>query len=238
MTRLFFFGKTFTDLEGNRQRLKPIDFQVLSLLQEQGNEGMTGYKIIETLKERFKGLWTPSAGTIFPVLKRLNDDALITNEGTAVGDRSAVAHKISEQGQAALKSQISEDTEQELKFIGDYLRQIFGRGPYSHRFMRVANFMDRLLEQAGTQERDSPPEEKIPPEVAEKYTEIFNRIMVKIQQFDPSVICHCETTHPSPGQPPFKLPPIKPPLIPRERPPKEVKGRPIPVEGDDDTDGQ
>ncbi len=235
MTRLFFYGKSFTDLEGNRQRLKPIDFQVLSLLQEQGKEGMTGYKIIEILKERFKGLWTPSAGTIFPVLSRLEKQDLITKEIADVGDRSAIAHQITEKGQAALRGQISEDTEQELKFIGAYLRQIFGHGPFPHRYLRAATFLDEFLGEAVMKENGDTSVESIPPEVAEKYAEIFRRITAKIQRFDPSVVCRCgnSAAHP-PGRPPSKLPPIKPPPISHERPPKEIKGVPIKVEGDDE----
>ncbi len=231
MTRLFFYGKTFTDPEGKRQRLKPIEFQVLSLLQERN--GITGYDIIKTLKERFKGLWAPSTGSIFPVLSRLEERGLITKEKTATGDRSALAHNITEQGQDALKSQITKDTDQELKFIGDYLRQLFGTGTFPHRYMRVAMFLDDLLGEAEMEEKEEPPAERIPPEVADKYVVIFNRIMAKMQRFDPSVVCHCGR-HPPQGHPPFKIPPIKPPPIPHDEPPKEVKGVPIKVEGDDE----
>ncbi len=233
MTRLFFYGKTFTDPEGKRQRLKPIEFQVLSLLQERN--GITGYDIIKTLKERFQGLWAPSAGSIFPVLSRLEERGLITKEKTATGDRSALAHNITEQGQEALKHQITKDTDQELKFIGDYLRQLFGHGPFPHRYLRVAKFLDELFDEGDIREMEEPPAEDLPPEVAEKYAEIFNRIMAKMQRFDPSVVCRCgHHPPPPPGRPPFKLPPIKPPPIPRERPPKDVKGVPIKVEGDDE----
>ncbi len=231
VTPLFFYGKTFYDPEGNRQRLKPIDFQVLSLLQETGSR--TGYEIIKLLNERFKGLWTPSAGTIFPVLARLEDKGFITKEQANTGDRSALAHKITERGQSALKSQITKDTDQELKFIGDYLRQLLGAGSFPHRYWRVAKFLDDLLEEAGMRENEKPPSGGIPPEDVERFTEIFNRITAKIQRFDPSLFCQCGH-HPPTSSPRFKLPPIKPPPIPREKPLKEVKGVPIKVEGDDE----
>lgn len=233
MAPLFFYGKTFTDAEGKRQRLKPIEFQVLSLLQEKN--GVTGYDIIKTLKERFGGLWTPSAGSIFPVLARLEERGLITKEKTSTGDRSALAHYITEKGQNALKHQITKDTDQELKFIGGYLRQLLGHGPLPHRFWRLVKFLDEVLGEEEASGDATPPFEGIPPEDVEKYGKIFNRLLAKIQRFDPAYMCQYGHHPPSPaGCPPIKLPPIKPPPIPFGKPPKDVKGVPIKVEGPDE----
>ncbi len=232
---MFFFGKSFSDPDGTRHKLNPIDFQILSLLQEQEKDGMTGYKIIETLKVRFRGIWTPSTGTIFPVLQRLEEAGFIND--TSPGPRDAVIHHITEKGQAALQGQIANDIE--IKVFGDVVRRILGHGPYPHRYLRIAKFLDELLKEVEIKETGEHPDEEISDDIVKKYAEIYNRISKRIQQFDPSTICHCghfpfKPPSPPPGFPPEKLPPIKPPPIPRERPPKEVKGVPIKVEGDDE----
>jgi len=44
---------------------------------------MHGYQIIQELKQRSGGLWTPSAGSIYPTLQLLADEGLVTAEETS-----------------------------------------------------------------------------------------------------------------------------------------------------------
>lgn len=41
---------------------------------------MHGYQIIQELAERTGGAWTPSPGSIYPILKSLEDQGLVTSE--------------------------------------------------------------------------------------------------------------------------------------------------------------
>jgi DNA-binding PadR family transcriptional regulator len=50
---------------------------LLSLLEEGPRHG---YDLIRSMEDRFLGLYTPSAGTIYPRLAALEDDGLVTHE--------------------------------------------------------------------------------------------------------------------------------------------------------------
>jgi DNA-binding PadR family transcriptional regulator len=64
---------------GSRARRGDVRAAVLRLLSEQP---MHGYQIIQELSARSDGAWTPSAGSIYPVLQLLADEGLITAEET------------------------------------------------------------------------------------------------------------------------------------------------------------
>jgi DNA-binding PadR family transcriptional regulator len=65
---------------GLRARRGDVRVAVLRLLSEQP---MHGYQIIQELSARSEGAWTPSAGSIYPVLQLLADEGLVTAEETA-----------------------------------------------------------------------------------------------------------------------------------------------------------
>jgi DNA-binding PadR family transcriptional regulator len=50
---------------------------VLALLEEQP---MYGYEIIQQLEERTRGVWRPSAGSVYPTLQLLEEQGLVTSE--------------------------------------------------------------------------------------------------------------------------------------------------------------
>jgi DNA-binding PadR family transcriptional regulator len=52
----------------------------LYLLLLLGEEPRHGYELIRLLEDRFMGLYTPSAGTIYPRLAALEDDGLVEHE--------------------------------------------------------------------------------------------------------------------------------------------------------------
>lgn len=54
----------------------------LYLLLLLADEPRHGYELIRLLEDRFMGMYTPSAGTIYPRLAALEDDGLVTHEVT------------------------------------------------------------------------------------------------------------------------------------------------------------
>ncbi len=52
----------------------------LYLLLLLGDEPRHGYELIRLLEDRFMGMYTPSAGTIYPRLSALEDDGLVEHE--------------------------------------------------------------------------------------------------------------------------------------------------------------
>lgn len=62
---------------GSQVRRGDVQPAVLALLKEQD---MHGYQIIQELTERSGGTWTPSPGSIYPILQLLEDQGMVTGE--------------------------------------------------------------------------------------------------------------------------------------------------------------
>jgi len=76
---------------GQRARRGDVRAAALALLAEQP---MNGYQIIQEIKQRSGGLWTPSSGSVYPALQQLEDEGLI-RAGEHDGRR---AFSLTEQG--------------------------------------------------------------------------------------------------------------------------------------------
>ncbi|TFV96773.1 PadR family transcriptional regulator [Leifsonia flava] len=71
------FRSGFEKRTGFRAGRGDVRAAVLALLAEQP---MHGYQIIREIEERSGGSWKPSAGSVYPTLQLLADEALITSE--------------------------------------------------------------------------------------------------------------------------------------------------------------
>ena len=76
------FGMLGPPRRGRRSKRGDVRAAVLLLLEEQPR---TGYQLIQELTERSGGAWSPSPGSVYPVLSQLQDEGLVTpdtsNEG-------------------------------------------------------------------------------------------------------------------------------------------------------------
>jgi DNA-binding PadR family transcriptional regulator len=83
---------------------------LLSLLEESPRHG---YEVIRALENRFEGMYSPSAGTIYPRLARLEEEGLVVRSEEG---RKAVYH-ITDAGRAELAGRRADvhDLEQELR---------------------------------------------------------------------------------------------------------------------------
>ncbi|MBJ7519609.1 MAG: helix-turn-helix transcriptional regulator [Solirubrobacteraceae bacterium] len=59
---------------GPRARRGDVRAAILRLLTE---EPQTGYALMQAIEERSNGVWTPSAGSIYPALSLLEDEGLV-----------------------------------------------------------------------------------------------------------------------------------------------------------------
>lgn len=82
---------------------------LLSLLEESPKHG---YELIQALSERFGGTYSPSAGTVYPRLAKLEEEGLVTKST----DGRKTVYEITDAGRAELASRASElgDIEDEL----------------------------------------------------------------------------------------------------------------------------
>jgi DNA-binding PadR family transcriptional regulator len=70
---------------------------LLSLLDEAPRHG---YEVIRALEERFNGMYSPSAGTVYPRLARLEEEGLVERED----DGRKSVYRITEAGRAEVRA--------------------------------------------------------------------------------------------------------------------------------------
>ncbi len=97
----------------------------LYLLSLLAVRSMHGYEMIQALSERFGGTYTPSAGTIYPRLGKLEEEGLVDR----VFDGRKSVYTITEAGRAELAARqgeldsIEEDMDDSVRRLADGVRQ-------------------------------------------------------------------------------------------------------------------
>lgn len=74
---------------------------LLSLLQESPRHG---YEVIRALEERFDGMYSPSAGTVYPRLARLEEEGLVEREE----EGRKTVYRITEAGRAEVRARTAD----------------------------------------------------------------------------------------------------------------------------------
>jgi DNA-binding PadR family transcriptional regulator len=90
------FGPPMFGGRGPRVRRGDVRAAILDLLAE--GQPWNGYQIIQEIGARTEGVWRPSAGSVYPALQQLEDEALITAQ--AAGEDRRRMYTLTEEGQA------------------------------------------------------------------------------------------------------------------------------------------
>ncbi len=90
------FGPPRFGGRGPRVRRGDVRAAILDLLGE--GQPWNGYQIIQEIGARTEGVWRPSAGSVYPALQQLEDEALITAE--AAGEDRRRMYTLTGEGQA------------------------------------------------------------------------------------------------------------------------------------------
>jgi DNA-binding PadR family transcriptional regulator len=98
----------------NRFERGDIKYVILDLLREHPSYG---YEIIRALEERFGGLYTPSAGTVYPTLQMLEEMGYVTSSQS----EGRKTFTITPAGTQFLKDQKSQvaDVQERMRGLGD-----------------------------------------------------------------------------------------------------------------------
>jgi DNA-binding PadR family transcriptional regulator len=101
------FGPPRFGGRGPRVRRGDVRAAILDLLAEGREEAVSwnGYQIIQEIGARTQGLWRPSAGSVYPALQQLEDEALI--EPQAGEDRRRM-YTLTEEGRAYVEEHADE----------------------------------------------------------------------------------------------------------------------------------
>ena len=93
------FGPPRFGGRGPRVRRGDVRAAILDLLAE--GQPWNGYQIIQEIGARTQGVWRPSAGSVYPALQQLEDEALIRDQGSeAAGEDRRRMYTLTEEGQA------------------------------------------------------------------------------------------------------------------------------------------
>ncbi len=119
-------------------------YVILGLLTE---GPMTGYDIKKIIDIRFSFFWNESYGQLYPVLKTLAEEDLITAEKSSEG-RGKVTYAITQKGKKALKEWLEEPVEKEIVRFELLLKMYFaGETNKSVIKQHIQNFKDRHIGQ-------------------------------------------------------------------------------------------
>lgn len=97
-----------------------LDMLVLAVLADGPRHG---YAVIETLRARSGQAFDLPEGTVYPVLRRLDEAGLLTSEWSEVGGRRRRTYRLTDTGKAALVQQAS-TWEQFADAVGTVLKGV------------------------------------------------------------------------------------------------------------------
>lgn len=87
---------------------------------------MYGYEIIQAHRKMTKGKWAPKAGTIYPILRRLEKRGFVKSEWTSkAGGLRRRYYKITPEGKKAAATAFSE-WKKMMSGFREFLRELFG----------------------------------------------------------------------------------------------------------------
>jgi DNA-binding PadR family transcriptional regulator len=92
------FGPPRFGGRGPRVRRGDVRAAILDLLAE--GQPWNGYQIIQEIGARTEGVWRPSAGSVYPALQQLEDEALIKTQRDEAGEDRRRMYTLTEEGQA------------------------------------------------------------------------------------------------------------------------------------------
>ena len=85
------------------------------ILHSVKKEPKTGYELIAEIKEKTEGIWTPSKGTIYPLLKHLKEEKFISIK--QIGERSKQIFMITDEGKKTLSNAKKHGRQMEENFL-------------------------------------------------------------------------------------------------------------------------
>ena len=97
------FGPPRFGGRGPRVRRGDVRAAILDLLAE--GQPWNGYQIIQEIGARTQGVWRPSAGSVYPALQQLEDEALIQTEA---GEDRRRMYTLTEEGRAYVEEHADE----------------------------------------------------------------------------------------------------------------------------------
>jgi len=91
---------------GPRVRRGDVRAAILDLLAE--GQPWNGYQLIQEIGARTQGVWRPSAGSVYPALQQLEDEGLITVQGSEAGEDRRRNYTLTDEGRTYVQAHADE----------------------------------------------------------------------------------------------------------------------------------
>lgn len=103
----------------------------LFILHSLQKEPKSGYDLIKEISEKTGGAWVPSKGTLYPMLKKMEEEGLIIVSDT--GKRSKNIFSLTAEGEATLDEivRVRMEEKEKMYVFRNLLFEIFGNEPES-----------------------------------------------------------------------------------------------------------
>jgi DNA-binding PadR family transcriptional regulator len=103
------------------RKLSHLAYIVLGVVAER--QPCSGYAVMKDFQSSASTYFSGSAGAIYPLMRRLQEDGLTKVERTAAGSRTRTNYTITEKGRAALEGWLSSPVpEADVAYVVDLLR--------------------------------------------------------------------------------------------------------------------
>jgi DNA-binding PadR family transcriptional regulator len=141
----------------------------LYVLHSLDREPKSGYDLLKEIDEKTGGLWVPSKGTLYPVLKQLEEENLI--QVCHTGRRSKSIYDLTDTGRETLRSikKHRRESREKVALVKNLLLDIFGE---EKRTLRIVHFDLGTVIDA------------LPPEKEEQAARILENCLAELQRID------------------------------------------------------
>lgn len=113
---------------------------------------MSGYEMIKAIEGSFGGRVRPSPGTIYPLLKFLEEEGYITSEERRVGRKMKKVYRITEKGRELLDGYLKDQTFSQL--ISYLQRGNEERGDILSSIIEEVRFLSEIFDEVENTDRE------------------------------------------------------------------------------------
>jgi DNA-binding PadR family transcriptional regulator len=117
----------------------------MALLLMINERSMTGYEIMQVMRDITQGSWKPTPGGVYPVLKKLEKEGLVKGEWLSYKGRKKKVYEITESGKRVLERVILKQSEIAFginRLFENFLRDVFG---FEHPLVTPPSVLKILL---------------------------------------------------------------------------------------------
>ncbi|MFX1390526.1 MAG: helix-turn-helix transcriptional regulator [Promethearchaeota archaeon] len=134
-----------------KSKLTPLEFTIIETIFN--SKQLSGYDLIKNLNRSFAGTWEAQSGTIYPIIRKLENDGFLKAQKvkSPIGPIKKV-YSLTEAGEELLKHKVNKNFYDQLKFIENFLVELssifihsFPSKEKSQKIIEIQNALQETL---------------------------------------------------------------------------------------------